>query len=105
MMPLRPTVSSTLEVGPSCSLRMAILTRSMMMSHEKSYAHMRRTSIGSSCSTMKPLPKSRMALMKTCETTADMKRRWCGLERKEKPMVRALKMRIALELEICRGRV
>ena len=47
-------------------------------------------------------------MMKTCETTADMKRRWCGLERKEKPMVRALKMRIALELEIWgrgRGRV
>ena len=42
---------------------------------------------------------------RACETTADMKRRWCGLERKEKPMVRALKMRIALELEICRGRV
>merc|ERR1719258_786134 len=83
---------------------MAILTRSMMMSHEKSYAQMRRTSIGSSCSTMmKPLPKRRIALIKTCETTADMKRRWCGLERKENPMVRALKMRIALELEICRN--
>ena len=41
--------------------------------------------------------------MRACETTADMKRRWCGLERKEKPMVRALKMRIALELEICRN--
>ena len=40
---------------------------------------------------------------RTCETTADMKSSMHGFERKEKPVVRALKMRMALELEICRN--